>query len=89
MNFSNYTWIDFLGLFGAFLSAITFIPQVIQAYKSKSVKDLNTGMLFIIFSSVIIWLVYGIAKNDLPIIIANSIILILSGVLLYFKATFK
>jgi MtN3 and saliva related transmembrane protein len=89
MDFTTFTWVDYLGLFGAFLSAITFIPQVIQTYKTKSVKDLNLGMLLIVFSSVIIWLVYGFAKGLLPVIIANSVILILSAVLLYFKATFK
>ncbi len=89
MDFANFNWVDYLGLFGAFLTSITFIPQVLQAYKSKSVKDLSTGMLFIIFSSVIVWLVYGFAKNLLPVIIANSIVLILSTILLYFKATFK
>ena len=89
MDFVNFNWADYLGLFGAFLSSITFIPQVIQAYKSKSVKDLNLGMLLIIFASVIVWLVYGFEKNLLPVIIANGIILILSSILLYFKATFK
>lgn len=89
MNFATFTWIDYLGLFGAFLSAITFIPQVLQAYKTKSVKDLNTGMLFIIFFSVCVWLVYGFIKNDLPIIVANSVILLLVSILLYFKKAFK
>ena len=32
MDFSNFNWSDYLGLFAAFLSAITFIPQVLQAY---------------------------------------------------------
>ncbi len=89
MDFVNFNWADYLGLFGAFLSSITFIPQVIQAYKSKSVKDLSLGMLLIIFASVIVWLVYGFEKNLLPVIIANGIILILSAILLYFKVTFK
>jgi MtN3 and saliva related transmembrane protein len=89
MNFVNFTWADYLGLFAAFLSAITFLPQVLQAHKTKSVKDLNLSMLIIVFSSVIIWLIYGIAKQLLPVIIANSVILMLSSILLYFKATFK
>ena len=82
-------WIEYVGLFGAFLSAITFIPQVLLAYKSKSVGDLSLGMLLIVFTSVIVWLVYGIYLNLLPVIIANSVILLLSLVLLYFKYTFK
>jgi MtN3 and saliva related transmembrane protein len=89
MDFSNFTWADYLGLFAAFLSAITFLPQVLQAYKTKRVKDLNIFMLLIVFSSVIIWLIYGIAKGLMPVIIANGVILVLSGILLYFKATFK
>ena len=82
-------WIEYVGLLGAFLSAITFIPQVILAYKSKSVGDLSLGMLLIVFTSVIVWLVYGIYLNLLPVIIANSVILLLSLVLLYFKFAFK
>ena len=46
-------------------------------------------MLLIVFTSVIVWLVYGIYLELLPVIIANSVILLLSLVLLYFKYTFK
>lgn len=81
-------FIEYVGLFGAFLSAITFIPQVLQAYKSKSVGDLSWGMLWIVFTSVIVWLVYGIYLQLVPVIVANGFILILSMVLLYFKFTF-
>lgn len=89
MDFTTFNWADYLGLFGAFLSAITFIPQVLQAYKTKSVKDLNLGMLLIVFFSVIVWLVYGFAKSLLPVVVANSVILVLSTILLYLKATYK
>jgi MtN3 and saliva related transmembrane protein len=81
-------WIEIVGLFGAFLSSITFIPQVWLAWKTKSVGDLSLGMLLIVFTSVIVWLVYGIYLNLLPVIIANSIIFLLSVLLLYFKFTF-
>jgi MtN3 and saliva related transmembrane protein len=80
--------IEWVGLFGAFLSSVTFIPQVWLAWKTKSVGDLSLGMLLIVFTSVIVWLVYGIYLKLLPVIIANSIIFILSLVLLYFKFTF-
>ncbi len=81
-------FIEIVGLFGAFLSAITFIPQVLHAYKTKSVGDLSWGMLWIVFTSVIVWLVYGIVLQLLPVIIANGFILILSSMLIYFKFTF-
>lgn len=82
-------WIDYVGLFGAFLSAITFIPQVFKAWQSKSVGDLSIWMIVILLANVSTWLFYGIVKNDLAIIIANAIILFLSLLMLYFKFAFK
>ena len=83
------TWIEVAGHTGAFLSSITFIPQVYKAWQSKSVGDLSSAMMFIVFSSTIVWLIYGINLNLWPVIICNSIIAVLSLVLIYFKFTFK
>jgi MtN3 and saliva related transmembrane protein len=82
-------WIEYVGLFGAFLSSITFIPQVIKAWQTKSVGDISDVMLLIILTSTIVWLVYGFYRELLSVIIANSIIFILVLVLLYFKLIFK
>jgi MtN3 and saliva related transmembrane protein len=82
-------WIDYLGLFGAFLSSITFLPQVYKAYKTKSVGDLSAWMIAILMANVSTWLIYGIIRNDFAIIIANSIIMGLSLVMVYFKITFR
>ena len=81
-------WIEVIGLFGSLLSSITFIPQVVQTWKTKSVSDLNLTMLLIIVLSTIIWLVYGFGRGALTVIIANAIIFILSIILVYFKFTF-
>lgn len=86
---NNMTWVDVLGLFGAFLSSVTFVPQVYKAWKTKSTGDLSVWMIFILMANVSTWLTYGIIKNDLAIILANAIILSLSLLLLFFKLTFK
>lgn len=83
------TWVDGLGLFGAFLSAITFVPQVYKAWQTKSTGDLSVWMIIILLANVSTWLIYGIIKDDFAIILANAIILSLSLLLLYFKLTFK
>ena len=46
-----------MGLFGAFLSSVTFIPQVYLAWKSKSVGDLSLLMILIVITSTVVWLV--------------------------------
>lgn len=84
-------WVEGVGLFGSFLSSITFIPQVYQTWKTKSAGDLNIGMLSIVLVSTIVWLVYGIFYTPMlwPVIICNGIICLLSLLLIYFKFTFN
>jgi Uncharacterized conserved protein len=78
------------GYIGTFLTSITFMPQVFQAWKTKSVGDLSIWMMLIVVTSTLVWLVYGFGiENGGPIILANSIVLILSLILIYFKFTFK
>lgn len=81
-------WTEAIGHMGSALSSITFIPQVYKTWKTKSVSDLSFTMMVIVFFSTILWLVYGIEKDLLPVIICNGIICFLSLVLIYFKLTF-
>jgi MtN3 and saliva related transmembrane protein len=77
--------IEIVGLTGSILSSITFMPQVYQTWKTKSVGDLNLFMMLIVFISTIIWLVYGIGKLLVPVIICNGVICFLSVLLISFK----
>ena len=78
-----------MGLLGALLSSITFLPQVVRTWKIRSAEDLSMGMLVIVFCSTIVWLIYGFALWLIPVIIANTAIMLLSTILIYFKITFK
>jgi MtN3 and saliva related transmembrane protein len=82
-------WIEVVGLVGAFLSSITFIPQVYKAWQSKSVGDLSLSMILIVFTSTIVWIVYGVSLTLWPVILCNSIMAVLTMLLIYFKLTFK
>ena len=81
-------WLEGMGLLGSALSSITFIPQVLRTWKTKSVEDLSLSMVIIVFFSTVIWLVYGFGKHLLPVIICNAVICLLSFVLIYFKLSY-
>jgi len=74
-----------IGLVAAFLTTVAFLPQVIKTWKTKSAKDLSLGMFLIFSTGVLLWLIYGLLVNDLPIILANIFTLSLSTIILYFK----
>ena len=64
-------FIDVVGLFGAFLSGITFFPQVYRTWKLKSAKELSLTMILIILLSNIVWLFYAFNKQDIAVISAE------------------
>jgi len=87
LNMSNF--INFLGLTAGILTTIAFVPQVFKTWKTKSTKDISLGM-FISFSiGVFLWLIYGICLKATPIIIANTLVLILSAIMIYLKIKYK
>ena len=81
--------IQLLGLVAGACTTIAFLPQVIKTWKSRSAKDLSLGMFSFFCFGVLLWLIYGIMVNDLPVIIANMLTLMLASSLLFFKLRFK
>jgi len=81
--------LDILGLTAGSISGITFIPQVIKTWKTKSADDISLLMFTFATLSVVMWLVYGLIKKDIAIIYTNSLVLICSLIMLYFKFRFS
>ncbi len=81
--------VKILGLVAGTLTTIAFVPQVVKTYQSRSAKSLSLGMFLIFCTGTSCWLMYGLLVNDLPVIAANSVTLVLSLVIIFFKFRFK
>ena len=81
--------IDLLGLLAGALTTIAFVPQLLKLYTTKSGKDVSARMFLIFSTGVILWLVYGILIRSAPIIIANSLTLLMSLVILALKLRYS
>jgi MtN3 and saliva related transmembrane protein len=77
-----------IGLVAGMLTTIAFVPQAWQVWKSRSARDLSLPMYLIFTSGVALWLVYGVMSGALPVIVANSITLLLAGAVLVMKLRF-
>ncbi|WP_081804645.1 SemiSWEET transporter [Dokdonia sp. PRO95] len=77
--------IEIIGLVAATLTTAAFLPQVYQTWKTKDVSGLSLPMFTMFFVGVVFWLVYGVLKESLAIILANAITVVSSFLLLYFK----
>lgn len=81
--------IEILGLVAGTITSITFLPQVIKIWQTKSAKDLSIAMLLLLMLGVVLWLVYGLVIMRASIIYTNSMVLGMSLIMLYFKLKFK
>jgi MtN3 and saliva related transmembrane protein len=81
--------VSVLGLVAGAFTTIAFLPQVLKTWRSRSAKDLSLGMFSIFTAGVAMWLAYGFMINDLPVILANVVTLILASTLLFFKLRWK
>jgi len=76
--------IDILGLFAGTCVTISVIPQIIKVWKTKKVKQISLKTFSILTFGILVWIIYGILKNDLPIIITNSVSFCLNLIMVYF-----
>ena len=81
--------IQLLGLAAGTITSVTFVPQVIKIWKTRSARDISLVMLLLLITGVMAWLLYGILVMDAAIIYTNSMVLAMSLILLYFKWKFN
>lgn len=67
------------------LTTISFVPQVIKAWRSKRCDDLSWGMLIAFSAGVTLWLIYGLRLSAPPIIAANAVTLALLVTIIVLK----
>jgi MtN3 and saliva related transmembrane protein len=62
-----------IGYAAAFFTSFSMIPQIIRLVKLKESKDVSLVMTMALCLGVLLWLLYGIAINNMPVIVANGV----------------
>ena len=68
--------VEIIGYLGGFFITISFIPQLIKSYRTKSVEDISVWMIITTLIGTVFWLTYGFLTNTLPILVANFIFIV-------------
>jgi MtN3 and saliva related transmembrane protein len=76
---------DYLGYLAGVCTTVAFFPQIWRIWKTRSTKDISLGMYIVFISGILLWLIYGALIGSLPLMIANSLTLILSVFILLMK----
>jgi MtN3 and saliva related transmembrane protein len=78
-----------VGYIAGALTTISFVPQLIKAWKMRETRDLSLAMLVLFGIGILLWILYGFWVDSLPIIAANVSTVVLILVLLFLKIRYK
>ncbi|MAG40103.1 hypothetical protein CMI41_03990 [Candidatus Pacearchaeota archaeon] len=68
---------EIIGYLGGVLLILSFLPQIIQSARTKSVEDINLYLVLLTFLGTLFWVAYGVSINNLPIILMQTIFALL------------
>ena len=81
----NFGYDTVIGISAAFLTTLSFVPQIIKAYRTKRMKDVSRYLMILFTTGSILWILYGVLHVDLVIIGANATAATFNLVLLYYS----
>ncbi len=79
------TMVTMIGAAAAMLTTSSFLPQIVKAYRTKSMDDVSRYLMSFFATGTVLWMVYGVFKSDLVIIGANATASAFNIILLYMK----
>jgi len=81
--------IELIGYSAALCTTVAFAPQLIKAWRTRSTGDISLSMFLVLVTGILLWIVYGVLRQDGPLIAANAVTLILAGGILILKIRHK
>ena len=82
-------YIEVFGYLGAFFLTITLLPQIHKTYREKKMEEFSYIFLGIQLITCICFLIYGILLESIPLILANSVVLLQNFILVNFKLKYS
>ena len=76
---------DWLGAAAAVLTTGSFLPQAVLTLRTRNVGGISLGIYLMFTTGVALWLAYGLAIGQWPVILANAVTLVLASLILLTK----
>ena len=80
---------NLIGYLAAFLTTTAFVPQAYHSWKSRDLSGISLPMYSMFSLGVACWIIYGLAINSWPVIVANAITLLLACTVLLLKLKYR
>lgn len=80
---------ELVGTMAAVLSTISFVPQVVKVWRTRSARDLSLIMYLMFWVGIFLWLLFGLMIGSFSVVTGNFVTLCLASTILYFKLRYR
>lgn len=81
--------VELIGYLAALCTTLSFVPQAVKTIKTRDTSGISLWMYVIFTLGVFLWLMYGVAIRNYPVMIANAVTFALAATILGFKIKYK
>ncbi|MFY9243371.1 MAG: SemiSWEET transporter [Polaribacter sp.] len=82
-------YFEIIGFLAAILTTVSFFPQVIKIYRTRETKSISLTMYIVLTFGILLWLIYGLHLESMPMILANALTLFFLFYILLMKIKYK
>jgi MtN3 and saliva related transmembrane protein len=82
------TIIQVVGITAGILTSASFIPQLVKTVKTKEAEDLSAFMLISRGVGLALWIVYGVIKSDIPILVTFAFAFVINTAVSFLKVKY-
>ena len=83
------TMMGVIGILAGILILSGWVPQIAKGYRTKKLTDVSSYLMILIFVGATLWLIYGMALDDVYIMGVNLAAMFLTMVLLSMKLKYE
>ena len=78
-----------IGIIAGILILSGWVPQIAKGYRTKKLDDVSPYLMILIFAGAVLWLIYGIALDDVYIMGVNIAAMVLTMIVLSMKLKYE
>ena len=78
-----------IGIMAGILILSGWVQQIAKGYRSKKLDDVSAYLMILIFAGAVLWLIYGIALDDVYIMGVNIAAMVLTMIVLSMKLKYE
>ena len=83
------TMMGVIGILAGILILSGWVPQIAKGYRTKKLTDVSSYLMILIFVGATLWLIYGMALDDVYIMGVNLAAMFLTMLLLAMKLKYE